>query len=321
MHFHLTQEQRIELSLLIRLGHSQRNAALVLGVSPSTVCRELKRNSRSRGTYHAATARVRTRARRAAANGLRQKLLIHPKLAAVVTRKLQEDLSPEQVAGWLVGAGAKLRVCIQTIYDWVYLHARHLLVHLHCRKGKYRRTRESSLRKSFRSKLRAARSIDRRPAHIAARKTYGHWEGDSVVGKAQSGAIATFVERKSGYLMAAILPDKGAQSFEEAAKRCFAAVPAKYRKTLTLDNGVEMSNYEAMEQQNQLHIYFAHPYHSWERGTNENTNGLLRFYFPKSASFAGLTQGQLDHAVQLLNTRPRKRLGYKTPQQVFESKW
>ncbi len=150
MHFHLTQEQRIQLSLLIRLGHSQRNAALVLGVSPSTICRELKRNSRTRGNYHAATARVLNRSRRATANAVRQKLLMYPKLAAVVARKLRADLSPEQVVGWLAETGAKLRVCTQTIYDWVYRHARHLLAHLHCRKGKYRHTRGSRVRKAFR---------------------------------------------------------------------------------------------------------------------------------------------------------------------------
>jgi IS30 family transposase len=157
--------------------------------------------------------------------------------------------------------------------------------------------------------------------HILARKTYGHWEGDSVVGTAQSGVIATFVERKSGYLMAAVLPDKTAVSFENAAKHCFAAIPSRYRKTLTLDNGVEMSNYEEMERANHFQVYFAHPYHSWERGTNENTNGLLRFYFPKKMSFAHLTQEMLDVAVKQLNTRPRKRLGYKSPKQMFETKW
>jgi IS30 family transposase len=321
MHYHITQEQRVELSLLMRLGYSQRNAALALGVSPSTVCRELKRNTRFGSDYHAGSAWVLKRARRTHANAQRQKLLRYPKLAALVERKLVGNYSPEQIVGWLRSSGAKLRICVQTIYDWIYLHARHLLKHLHCRKGKYRRTREASLRKAFRNKQKEARSIDARPAHIAQRKTYGHWEGDSVVGRAQSGAIATFVERKSGYLLAAVLPDKTSKSFELAAERCFATIPANYRKTLTLDNGVEMSNYEAMERQNQLKIYFAHPYHSWERGTNENTNGLLRFYFPKSASFAGLTQGQLDAAVKELNTRPRKRLGYKTPEQMFKAKW
>lgn len=212
-----------------------------------------------------------------------------------------------------------VRVCAQTIYDWLYAHARHLLVHLHCRKGKYRRTRGNTLRKAFRNKQKAARSIDVRPAHVLGRKTYGHWEGDTVVGTAQSGSIATFVERKSGYLMARRLPDKGAQSFEQAAKHCFATIAPAYRKTLTLDNGIEMSNYEAIERVTELQIFFAHPYHSWERGSNENTNGLLRFYFPKKMSFAHLTQKVLDQAVHELNTRPRKRLGYKTPAQVLRA--
>jgi IS30 family transposase len=321
MHYHLTQEQRIELSLMLRLGHSQRSTALVLGVSPSTVCRELARNVAASGSYHARQARLYTKARRAAANAMRNKLLAYPILAALVEQKLTEDLSPEQVSGWFKGAKRALRVSTQTIYDWIYLHARHLLTHLHCRKGKYRRTRENSLRKAFRDKQKESRRITARPASVATRKHYGHWEGDTVIGTAQSGAIATFVERKSGYLLAAVLPDKTARSFETAAKRCFAEIPTKYRKTLTLDNGVEMSNYEEMEKTNQFQIYFAHPYHSWERGTNENTNGLLRFYFPKKMSFARLDQGMLDLAVKRLNTRPRKRLGYKTPEQVFRAKW
>lgn len=321
MHTHLTQEQRIELSLLLRLGNTQAAAADLLGVSPSTICRELGRNMAAGGRYHAGVARKGTEGRRAAANALRTKLLLHETLAELVERRLKRNDSPEQIAGWLRKTKRLLSVSAQTIYDWVYLHARHLLSHLHCRKGKYRRTREASLRKAFRNKQKASRSIDVRPAHVLARKQCGHWEGDSVVGTAQSGAIATFVERKSGYLLATVLPDKGAKSFEQAAKRCFAAVPVHYRKTLTLDNGVEMSNYEEMEQQNQLKIYFAHPYHSWERGTNENTNGLLRFYFPKKMSFAHLTQEMLDVAVRQLNTRPRKRLGYKTPEQMFKAKW
>lgn len=321
MHYHLTQQQRVELSLLLRLGHTQRNIALVLSVSPSTVCRELARNRRSSGMYEPNSARVLNRTRRAYANGLRTKLLAFPGLAATVERKLTRNDSPEQIAGWLKDSGAKLRVSAQTIYDWVYLHARHLLKHLHCRKGKYRATREASLRKAFRNKLKETRRIDKRPAHVQLRKTYGHWEGDTVVGKGHSGCIATFVERKSGYLQAVKLERGTAAAFAAAAQTSFAVVPARYRKTLTLDNGSEMSNYEQIERQNQLQIYFAQPYHSWERGTNENTNGLLRFYFPKSASFADLTQEQLDRAVKQLNTRPRKRLGYKTPEQMFKAKW
>ena len=190
-----------------------------------------------------------------------------------------------------------------------------------CRKGKYRRTRQASIRKAYRDRLKEGRRITARPARVLSKKRYGDWEGDSVVGKAQSGSIATFVERKSGYLVARVLPDKTAGSFAAAAALCFANVPVRYKQTLTLDNGSEMSQYERMERSTGFDIYFAQPYHSWERGINENTNGLLRFCFPKSMSFAHLTQERLDEAVKLLNTRPRKRLGYKTPEQMFEKKW
>lgn len=321
MYYHLTQNQRIELSLLLRLGHSQRQVAAVLSVSPSTVSRELARNTGVSGRYHATHARLVSRARRTDANALRTKLLTNPKLADLVRQKLEADWSPEQVAGWLRARGRRASVCAQTIYDWIYLHAHDLLLHLHCRKGKYRRTRGASLRKVYRDRLKESRRITARPAHILKRQRYGDWEGDSVVGIGQSGQIATFVERRSGYLIARILPDRTAGSFAEVAKHGFADIPVRYRKTLTLDNGTEMSQYERMERSTGFGIYFAHPYHSWERGTNENTNGLLRFYFPKQMSFAHLTQLQLDAAVKKINTRPRKRLGYKTPEQVFRSRW
>ena len=321
MYYHLTQQQRIELSLLLRLGHSQRQAAAVLGVSPSTVSRELRRNTGTSDRYHAGRARLAARVRRTAANALRTKLLTNLPLVALVRQKLEADWSPEQVAGWMRDTGYSVRVCAQTIYDWIYRHAHDLLPHLHCRKGKYRRTRGASLRRTYRDKLKQSRSIAARPTHVMKRRHYGHWEGDSVVGKAQSGQIATFVERKSGYLAAQVMPDKTASSFAAAAVSSLADVPVRYRQTLTLDNGTEMSQYERIERSTGLNIYFAHPYHSWERGTNENTNGLLRFYFPKKMSFAHLTQEQLDSAVERINTRPRKRLGYKTPEQVFKSKW
>ncbi|HUD06748.1 MAG TPA: IS30 family transposase [Candidatus Saccharimonadales bacterium] len=320
MHFHLTQQQRIELSLLLKLGHTQHNIALVLGVNPSTISRELGRNRRASGIYHPASARLRAGTRRANANALRTKLLANIQLAEAVERKLIRNDSPDQIAGWMRDTKRRVRVCAQTIYDWVYLHARHLLKHLHCRKGKYRLTRETALKKAFRDKLKEARRISARPAHIQRRSRYGHWEGDTVVGKGHSGCIATFVERKSGYLMAVKLARGTAKNFEVAAERSFAVITKSYRKTLTLDNGAEMSNYEEIELSTGLRIYFAQPYHSWERGTNENTNGLLRFYFPKQMRLESITQEMLDVAVKQLNTRPRKRLGYKTPEQVFKLK-
>ncbi len=321
MHYHLTQQQRIELSLLCRLGHSQRQIAVVIGVSPSTVSRELGRNRRGSGMYHPASARLQVRQRRARANALRMKLLTDQVLAGSIEAKLQANWAPQQIAGWLKATGKAIRACAQTIYDWLYRFRHDLLVHLHCRKGKYRRTRANALRKAFRDKQKECRRITVRPAHVMKRQRYGHWEGDTVVGKGHSGCIATFVERKSGYLMAVKLQRGTAENFELAARISFADIPETYRKTLTLDNGTEMSNYEEIERQTGLQLYFANPYHSWERGTNENTNGLLRFYFPKQLSFAQLTQEQLDAAVMQINTRPRKRLGYRTPEQVFKSKW
>lgn len=324
MHSHLTQNKRIELSLLLRLGYSRRQAALAIGVSPSTVSRELQRNTRLGSTYHSRYAKWYYQRRRAAANQSRTKLLHDACLAGMVEVRLKRNDAPEQIAGWLRRSGKAARglyACAQTIYDWVYRFRHDLLAHLHCRKGKYRRTRQSTLRKAFRNSMKEQRRITKRPAHVMQRKTYGHWEGDTVVGKGRSGVVATFVERKSGYLMARLLPGRDAASFEEAVRRCFAGITKPgYKQTLTLDNGTEMANFEAMERATSLKVYFAHPYHSWERGTNENTNGLLRFYFPKQMSFAHLSQEQLDVAVKELNTRPRKRLGYRTPEEAFRLK-
>ena len=237
---------------------------------------------------------------------------------AALNEKLEAVWSPEQIAGWLKATDQAFRVCAQTIYDWIYLYRSDLRRYLHCRKGKYRRTRAAKLRLEGRKKSLDKRRINQRPACIQGRKRYGHWEGDSVVGAGQSGCIATFVERKSGYLMAYKMERPAAAAFAAAAATGFAGVPQRYRKTLTLDNGTEMSDYEDIEKHTGLDVYFAYPYHSWERGTNENTNGLLRYFFPKKTSFADVTQQQVDRAVRLLNTRPRKRLGYRTPEQMFK---
>jgi len=192
--------------------------------------------------------------------------------------------------------------------------------YLHCSKGKYRRTRQARLRKEKRAVLASPRHISKRPKHIEYRKTYGHWEGDTVHGVAKSGYIATYVERKSGYLVAQVLSPAQYSSvgFAEATEQCLKDIPNSYRKTLTLDNGPEMKYAERIEKTTGVNVYYANPYHSWERGTNENTNGLLRYFFPKKSSFATLTQEELDQAVYLLNTRPRKRLNWRTPEQMIK---
>ena len=321
MHFHLTQQNRVELSLLVRLGYSQRAIATELGVSPSTVCRELGRNRKTSGQYHPIFARLATKARRVSANQRLRKLAGDTSLVQLITTKLVlEQWSPEQIAGWIKRHGYAIRVCAQTIYDWLYTYRKDLLKYLRSQKQHYRRTRANTLRKRQRDAAFASRRIDRRPSGVETRRTYGHWEGDTMVSSCDLARLGTLVERKSGYLQAFVLRNGESDSFARGAATALTNIPANYRKTMTLDNGTEMQSYELLERLALLDVFFAYPYHSWERGTNENTNGLLRQYFPKQSSLA-VGQDRLDQAVQLLNTRPRKRLGYRTPAEVFEAKW
>lgn len=324
MYNQFTKETRIMFSGLLRAGLSLRACARVLGLHHSTLSRELKRNPPVRvdySRYHPGDAQRRAKARRLEANQRFRKIVAGSKLERLIVEKLTvAKWTPEQVAGWLHADRRRLSICVQTIYDWIYSRARHLLMYLHCRKGKYRRTRENRLRTQQRALLAAPRHISRRPVAVESRSRYGDWEGDTVHGKGHSGYIATFVERKSGYLMAVLLPKQqfGSAGFASAASRCFTQLPAAYRRTLTLDNGPEMKSPELIERTTGLTVYYATPYHSWERGTNENTNGLLRYFFPKQSSFAALTQADIDQAVQLLNTRPRKRLGYRSPAEMLK---
>lgn len=321
MYYHLTKEKRIALSTLLRAGFSLRKIATQLRVHHSTLSRELKRNPpvRSSQRYHPGDAHRRAADSRKQANQRFRKILASSELEEILVRLIHKSKwSPEQCAGWLKTYRPRLYVCAQTIYAWIYASRRDLLQYLHCLKGKYRRTRQNKLRLETRQRLASRRNISNRPSYVNLRKTYGHWEGDTVHGKGKSGYIATFVERKSGYLLARLIPDASSQSFAQAAKQCFEQVPGSYRKTLTLDNGPEMKLAERIERQTGMDVYYANPYHSWERGTNENTNGLLRYFFPKKMSFAHLTQEDIDQAVHLLNTRPRKRHNWRTPEQMLK---
>lgn len=320
MYYHLTKETRIKFSALLMTGLSLRQAAKLLGVHHSTLSRELRYNTPISNNikYHAGDAHRKAKLRRLTANQRFRKIIPGSKLESLIVNMISiNKWAPEQIAGWLKTYRRSLYVCAQTIYDWIYRFRKDLIIYLHCRKGKYRRTRQAKLRKDKRAELASVRNIANRPKHIDYRKTYGHWEGDTVHGRGKSGYIATFVERKSGYLMAVTLPDCTSEGFANARRICFNQIPINYRKTLTLDNGPEMKFAEAIENRAKTKVYYANPYHSWERGTNENTNGLLRYFFPKKSSFATLTQKELDQAVYLLNTRPRKRLNWRTPKQML----
>jgi IS30 family transposase len=323
MHYHLTKEVRIKFSALLLAGLSLRSCAKLLGVHHTTLSRELRRNPavHIKKRYDPGDAHRKTQSRRYRANQRWRKILTNSVLETLIVERITiHKWAPEQIAGWLKTSRRSLYVCAQTIYDWIYTSRKDLVDYLHCSKGKYRRTRQARLRKDKRAQLASPRNIAKRPKHIERRKTYGHWEGDTVHGAGKTGYIATFVERKSGYLLAVLLPSPifGSLGFAEAAKHCLNQVPANYRKTLTLDNGPEMKLPERIERKTGARVYYANPYHSWERGTNENTNGLLRYFFPKKSSFAALTQEDIDQAVDLLNTRPRKRLNWRTPAQMLK---
>ena len=164
------------------------------------------------------------------------------------------------------------------------------------------------------------RRIDERPMIVERRSRLGDWEGDTMLGRDKRVRIVTLVDRRSGYLIAYLLPKMRAELLVSLALHHFRHIPKKKRKTLTLDNGVEFSDWERFEKKSGMTVYFAYPYHFWERGTNENTNGLLRQYFPKSHDFNLITPEELSHAVRRLNNRPRKRLTFLNPRQVFLKK-
>jgi IS30 family transposase len=316
-HHHLTRDQRSELGAFMVAGLSQVDISVELGVHPSTICRELKRcQTNNRSGYQATVAAFLARQRRARANGLRRKLIRDIPLRRYVTAKLKLDWSPEQISGRLALQYGQPVLSHETIYAWVYRSAPHLKSHLRHGGTQYRRRRGSNKRWLEREKLRR-RWIDDRPGIVAMRTRVGDWEGDTMVGTDRKSRLLTCTDRKSGYELAAKLDRVTYAKVADEMVTWFDKLPRTKKHTLTFDNGIEFNQFEYIEATTGLAVYFCHPYSSWERGTNENTNGLLRQYFPKKTSFEFITQDQVDAAVRRLNTRPRKRLGYQTPREVF----
>lgn len=312
----ITPKNRNEISALLRAGLKQKEIAEVLGKDPSTISRELKRNKGKR-CYHAGIAKQRTKKRRTEANHRFKKIENNEWLQIHIKKKLMKYWSPEQIAGELNRRHNKTIITHPVIYEYIHLGIPKFKKYLRCKKGKYRRRYGTRIREKLRDS-RKKRSIDTRPPEVAQRTTIGHWEGDTVVGKkGEKDAILTYTERKSGYLKANKLTNRTADEIRKASAQSFNNIPHYKKRTLTLDNGVEFADHEFIERDSKITIYFAHPYSSWERGTNENTNGLLRQFFPKKQSLTKITQRDILRAVRLINNRPRKRLNYLTPNEVF----
>lgn len=243
--------------------------------------------------------------------------IIKGPLLRFIIKELMLHKSPEQISG-ILGL-QKQSIAPSTIYRYIHERAPHLKMYLRSKKGKYRRKYGIRVREKLREQAKKCR-IDERPRVIEQRSRYGDFEGDTLMGRDKRVRIVSFVDRRSGYLIAFLLPKMNAELLTSLALKRFRYISKKRKKTITLDNGTEFSDWERLQEKSGMTIYFAYPYHAWERGTNENTNGLLRQYFPKSYDFNLITSKELMHVVRRLNARERKRLKFKSPRQVFLKK-
>lgn len=312
---HITKEQRYKIQSWLELLMPQDEIAARLGKDKGSVSREISRNKNASGTYTAGLADKASGKRRKDGRKQSRKLIKDKKLRRAVFTQLKKKKSPQQIGGKRKRDG-KTYVVHETLYRYIYDYAPNWKQYLRQKKGKYRRRHGTKMREYIREQAKKRR-IDERPAIAELRTEIGHWEGDTIRGKEKTTAIATHVERVSGYAIADKLDHATAENLKQKTVLSFARIPQDKKKTETLDNGVEFSEYELMERETGMKIYFAYPYHSWERGSNENFNGLLRQYFPKGSNFATVTQKDVDKAVRELNHRPRKRLNYLTPYEVF----
>jgi IS30 family transposase len=315
----LSPEEREEISRGIARGASAREIARALGRSHTTIGREIERcGGRRRYRAHAAERESWRRARRPRPT----KLELCPELRRLVIERLKEDHSPEQIAGWLklqYPDNEEMRVSHETIYRALYVQARgtlrrELTRHLRTRRQK-RYARSQSSKRRGQGKLTGMVMISERPPEVEDRAVPGHWEGDLLMGNRQSAAaIATLVERSTRYLQLVALPEgTEAERVAEALATSITTLPAQLRRSLTWDQGHEMSEHRRFSVETGVEVYFCDPRSPWQRGSNENTNGLLRQYFPKGESLAGVNQERLDEVAAKLNGRPRKTLGFQTP--------
>lgn len=307
----LAEEQRYQIEALLKAGHNQVSIADTIGVHTSTISRELKRNRGQRG-YRGGQANSFADQRRQG----KQKEQVSSETWAWVDQLIREDWSPEQVSAWLA-ENAGVSVSHEWIYQYVYADKRaggDLFSHLRCQKARRKRCGSNDRRGQIKGRV----SIDDRPAVVDERSRIGDWEADTVIGKQGGPVLVTLVERRSRLSLIALAADKTAAAVKASILRLLKPVAAHVH-TVTYDNGKEFAYHQEISKELQSDAYFAHPYHSWERGLNENTNGLIRQYLPKGTDFRGIPDSTIKAISDKLNSRPRKCLGFKTPRQVFYS--
>lgn len=307
----LTQDQRYHIYAFMKAGFSQADSAKEIGVHKSTVCRELRRNKGKKGYRPKQAHRMAFDRRKRATKFVK----MTPLIIDMIDKLIEHDFSPEQVSGFLKRTRNFL-ISHETIYQHIlkdkakggtlYTHLRHSYKKRKKRYGSHDR----------RGQIHGRISIDERPAIVDTKKRIGDWEIDTIIGKKHQGALLAIVERKSKFTLIRKLPKKQAGLVAEATIDLLHPYENKVL-TITCDNGQEFAHHEYIKEQLKTGVYFAHPYHAWERGLNENTNGLIRQYFPKGMDFQMITQEHVQVAMNHLNNRPRKTLGFKTPNEVF----
>lgn len=302
---HLSREERYQISALLKEGLSQSDIAINLGRHKTTISREIARNSGLRG-YRPKQANFLAQQRSTNSRNARQ---MDPSDWLLVERYLQSQWSPEQIS-------AEVPISHETIYRHIYADKSFggtLYSHLRCQKKRRKRYAGGRDR---RGQIIGRRAISDRPAHIEERRQLGHWEGDTLIGKSHKQAIISLVERKSGYAVLAKVGNKTAHLVSSAIIDRLNPIAMKVQ-TLTFDGGKEFSDHAKIDSALGSISYFADPYSSWQRGSNENLNGLIRQYIPKSRPLSTVSDKELARIESLLNNRPRKRLGFKTPHEVF----
>jgi IS30 family transposase len=313
MYCQLTPEERYMLAALRRQGLNGSEIARALGRHRSTVWREVSRNrTRADGRYRAFTAQERTNGRRSRS---RRNLRFSAGDFAQVEELLCRQWSPEQVAGHLARPG-HLSISHETIYRHIWRDKQEGgLLYTHLRGARKQRRKRYGAYDS-RGKLAGKRPISERPASVETRRQLGHWEIDTVMGTGGRDCIVTLVERKTGLLLIGKLADRTTNSLNRRVIGLINRHEGAFQ-TITSDNGTEFHNYKCIEGRTTTLFYFARPYHSWKRGSNENANGLIRQYLPKGTSMAELSQQQCNAIARKLNTRPRKRHGFRTPLECY----
>jgi len=315
----LTKTERILIAQLKNKGNSNSKIAKVLGRSVSTIGREIKRNSFKGRFYEPLNAQGKTEERKKRAWGAKQPLK-NPKIYAYVLRRLRDGWSPEQIAGRLKENHPKDKsfwICHETIYQFIY-HPKNKDKHLwEYLRRKQKRRRKKQGRKAQRARIPDRVSIHQRSKTVDQRKEIGHWEGDSIVGKGHTNGLHTEYERASSLIRLEKLKAISADETLSAQRKIFGPLPKNLRKSTTLDNGMEMAKHTMLKGELGIKAYFADPYSSWQRGGNENANLWIRYYFPKGTDFSKISEEELKDVEWELNNRPRKRLNFKTPMEVF----